>query len=122
MPDIEQLLTTTIAETEKMLTTKTVVGEPMTVNGYTLIPLLSVGFGLAAAGGSGNDPKKGGGSGNGIGAGGGVKPIALVIVGPDGVRLESIKSGAASVADKAIDAIRAAMQERAITAAATSAT
>jgi uncharacterized spore protein YtfJ len=122
MQDLEQLLAKTVAETEKMLTTKTVVGEPISIGGFTLIPLVSVGFAVGAAGGAGNDPKKGGGSGNGIGAGGGVKPIALVIVGPDGVRLESIKSGAASVADKAVDAIRAAVKDRAIPAAVPSTT
>ena len=120
MQDLEQLLAKTVAETEKMLTTKTVVGEPMNVGGFTLIPLVSVGFALGAAGGSGNDPKKGPGFGNGIGAGGGVKPIAVLIVGPDGVRLESIKSGAASVADKAVDAISAVVKDRAMSAAAPS--
>ena len=114
MQDLEQLLAKTVVETEKMLSTKTVVGEPITINGFTLIPLVSVGFGFAAAGGSGMDPKKGAGSG--IGAGGGIKPVALVIIGPDGVRLESVKSGAASVADKAVDAISAAVKDRAFSA------
>lgn len=114
MQDLDQLLANTVTETEKMLNTKTVVGEPITVDGYTLIPLVSVGFGFAAMGGSGNDQKKGAGAGSGVGAGGGVKPVALVIIGPDGVRLESVKGGAASVADKAVDAISAAVKERAL--------
>lgn len=77
----------------------------MEVGDTTLIPLISVGFGFGAFGGTGNDPKKGAGTGTGIGAGGGVKPVALVILGPEGVRLESVKSGAASVVDKAIDTL-----------------
>lgn len=112
MQDIEQLFAKTVEEIERMLSTKTVVGEPMKVDGTTLIPLVSVGFGFAAAGGSGNDPKKGTGYGGGTGGGGGVKPVALVIVGPDGVRVDSVKSGTASVLDKAIDAIGTAVKDR----------
>jgi uncharacterized spore protein YtfJ len=112
MQDVAELFTKTVQEIEKMLNTKTVVGEPLKVDGTTLIPLVSVGFGFAAAGGSGTDPKKGAGNGGGTGGGGGIKPVALVIVGPNGVRVETIKSGTASVLDKAIDTVGAAIKER----------
>ena len=42
MKNVENLFNTTITEIERMLNTKTVVGEPMTVEGNTLIPLVSV--------------------------------------------------------------------------------
>jgi uncharacterized spore protein YtfJ len=58
-------------------------------------------FGVGS--GEGNDPKKGAGSGGGTGAGGGVKPVALVIVNKDGVRVESVKGGTAAFLDKVAD-------------------
>ena len=103
MKDIEDLSGKAIAEIERMLNTKTVVGEPITVDGNTLIPLISVGFGFCAGAGEGTDPKKGSGTGGGMAGGGGVKPVALVIVGKDGVRVESVKGSAANLLDKIAD-------------------
>ena len=103
MKDIENLFGKAVEEIERMLNTKTVVGDPITVEGNTLIPLISVGFGFGVGGGEGNDPKKGIGSGGGTGGGGGVKPIALVIINQDGVRVESVKGAAASVMEKIAD-------------------
>ncbi|MEO0997451.1 MAG: spore germination protein GerW family protein [Pseudomonadota bacterium] len=100
MEDVEGLFGKAVSEIERMLTTKTVVGEPMTIQGHTLIPLISVGFGFGAGGGQGTEPKKGSGHGGGTGGGGGVKPVAIVIVNDDGVRLEPIKSGTASALEK----------------------
>ena len=53
MEDVEKLLKTAMGEIERMLNTKTVVGEPITIEGNTLIPLVSVGFGFGAGGGTG---------------------------------------------------------------------
>lgn len=100
MKDIEALFGKTVEEIERMLSTKTVVGEPITAEGHTLIPLVSVGFGFGVGAGEGNDPKKGTSSGGGTGGGGGVKPVALVVIGRDGVRVEPIKGAAASVVEK----------------------
>ena len=103
MKDIESLFGKAIGEIERILNTKTVVGEPINVEGNTLIPLVSVGFGFGVGAGEGNDPKKGAGSGGGTGGGGGVKPVALVIVSKDGVRVEPVKGMAASLIDKVAD-------------------
>ena len=100
MKDIEGLFDKAIGEIERILNTKTVVGEPMTVDGNTLIPLVSVGFGFGVGAGEGNDPKKGAGSGGGTGGGGGVKPVALVVINKDGVRVESVRGVAASLLEK----------------------
>ncbi len=103
MKDIENLFGKAIGEIERMLDTKTVVGDPITVEGNTLIPLISVGFGFGVGAGEGTDPKKGGRSSGGTGGGGGVKPIALVIVNKDGVRVETVKGSAASLMEKIAD-------------------
>lgn len=103
MNDTENLFGKAIGEIERMLNTKTVVGDPITVEGNTLIPLISVGFGFGVGSGEGTDPKKGSGTGGGAGGGGGVKPVALVIINKDGVRVESVKGGAASLVEKIAD-------------------
>jgi uncharacterized spore protein YtfJ len=103
MSEIDNLFAKAIGEIERMLNTKTVVGDPITVEGNTLIPLVSVGFGFGVGSGQGTDPKKGAGSGGGTGGGGGVKPVALVIVNKDGVRVESVKGAAASMFEKVAD-------------------
>lgn len=105
MKDIENLFGKAIAEIERMINTRTVVGEPITVEGNTLIPLVSVGFGFGVGGGEGTDPNKGGGSGGGTGGGGGVKPVAMIVVNKDGVRIESVKGGTASVMEKVAEAV-----------------
>ncbi len=104
MKDMDGLFEKAVGEIERMLSTKTVVGEPITVDGATLIPLVSVGFGFGVGAGEGNDPKKGVGSGGGTGGGGGVKPVALVVVDKSGVRVEPIKGAAASLVEKVAEA------------------
>jgi uncharacterized spore protein YtfJ len=103
MTSIESMFGKAVEEIERMLNTKTVVGEPITVDGNTLIPLISVGFGFGVGSGEGNDPKKGAGSGGGTGGGGGVKPVALIIINKDGVRVEPVKGAGASLLDKVAD-------------------
>lgn len=103
MQDIETMFSKAIGEVERLLTSRTVVGEPITVDGNTLIPLISVGFGFGVGSGEGTDPKKGPGSGGGTGGGGGARPVAIVVVNKDGVRVEPIKGGAASLLEKVAD-------------------
>jgi uncharacterized spore protein YtfJ len=68
---------------------------------------MSVGFGFAAGGGSGKGETKetpeGGGSGSGGGAG--VRPIAIIVIDKDGVRIEPIKGGMATAIEKLSETI-----------------
>ena len=105
MKDVESLFGKAIEEIERMLNTKTVVGEPIVVEGNTLIPLVSVGFGFGVGAGEGTDASKGAGAGGGTGGGGGVKPVAMIVVNKDGVRIESIKGGTASVLEKVVETV-----------------
>jgi uncharacterized spore protein YtfJ len=58
--DVESLVQTTLGQIEKVLGSKTVIGDPIKVGETTIIPLLSVGFGFGGVGGSGaGDSKKG---------------------------------------------------------------
>jgi uncharacterized spore protein YtfJ len=92
LEELESLIKTTLSEIEKMLTTKTVVGEPITVEGNTIIPLISIGFGFGGGGGKGTGQKdKGEGIGAGTGGAGSVKPVGVVVVSKEGVKLETVK-------------------------------
>lgn len=114
MEHVENLLKTTLGEIERVLNTKSVVGEPITVDGNTVIPLVSIGFGFGAGGGSGKDPKnpQAEGSGEGSGGGGGVKPVAVVIVNKEGVRIETVR-GTATVIEKLGEAVSRIVENRA---------
>jgi len=114
MEEVENLIKICLSEIERMLTTKTVVGEPMTVEGNTLIPLVSIGFGFGGGGGTGKGPKeKGEGVGGGTGGGGGIKPVGVIVVNKEGVRIEPIKGGAATFAEKVADIVGKVMEKRA---------
>ncbi len=112
--DVEKLVKTTLGEMEKVLGSKTVVGEPITIGDSTIIPLLSIGFGFGGGGASGSgDSKKEGGEafGGAGGAGGGVKPIAVIIIDKDGARIESIKGGMASALEKIGESVPKLMEK-----------
>lgn len=115
MEYVENLLKTALGEIERLLTTKTVVGEPIEVEGNTIIPLISIGFGFGAGGGTGKEAKKveTEGYGGGSGGGGGIRPVAIVVVDKNGVRLETIKKGAASVVEKAGEALGKIVEKQA---------
>jgi uncharacterized spore protein YtfJ len=100
--DVQGLVQTILGEIEKVLGSKTVVGEPIVIGDSTIIPLISVGFGFGGAGGTGKGEtgRKSEGIGGGGGAGAGVKPIAIIVVDKNGARIESIKSGMANAIER----------------------
>jgi len=102
MEIVESLTRTTLEEIEKVLTTRTVVGEPITIEDKTLIPLISIGFGFGAGGGSGKGEakQKGEGAGGGTGGGAWVRPIAVVVMDKEGVRIEPIRRGLSTMIEK----------------------
>ena len=70
------------------LNSKTVVGDPITVGENILLPLSEISFGVGAGefGGNAKDGNKGGG-----GMGGKITPAAILVVGPNGTKLVSVK-------------------------------
>ena len=77
-----------------------------------MIPFISIGFG--AGGGTGKSAKaaKGEGTGGGTGGAGGIKPLAIIIVNKDGVRVEPIKGGTASVLEKMGEVVGKLVEKR----------
>ena len=107
MEVVENLVKTTLGEIEKALSTRTVVGEPITIEGATLIPLISVGFGFGAGGGQGKAEakQKGEGAGGGTGGGAWIRPKAVIIIDKEGVRVEPIMGGMSFAMEKMGEAI-----------------
>jgi uncharacterized spore protein YtfJ len=110
MEHVQDLLKANLEEVERLLSTKTVVGDPIKVDSVTLIPLISIGFGFGGGGGSGQAQKPGTGEGQGAvtAGGGGIKPVAVVVISDDGVTVESIKGATANVIEKIGSALGAA--------------
>ena len=119
MEDTQSLFKMCLEEVDRMLSTKHVVGEAITVEGNTIVPLVSIGFGFGAGGGSGEGKKGEGtgggagmGGGAGTGAGGGVKPIGVIIVNKDGVKIETLRGSLVSVAEKVADVAASVIEKR----------
>ena len=95
METVENITKTTIQEIERVLNSRTIVGEPINVDGRTLIPLISIGFGFGAGGGSGKGEgnRKGEGEGGGTGGGAWIRPVAIVISDKDGIKIEPVMGG-----------------------------
>jgi uncharacterized spore protein YtfJ len=100
--EVEKLVQASVDEIQKVLSSTSVMGEPKTVEGVTLIPIVSTGFMFGAGGGTGkaDPPGKGEGEGGATGGGVGIKPIAVVIIDKSGVRVEAMKGGLASAVEK----------------------
>ena len=112
MADVEQLVKTTLGEIERILSTKAVVGEPMTIEGNTIIPLVSMGFGFGGGGGTGAGKEKAEESGTGTGGGGGVRPLGIIVVNAEGVRIEPIRGASAAVVEAVADGITRLVEKR----------
>ena len=71
---------------ESFVTTKTVVGDAITIDGTIVLPLVDVSFGVAA--GAANDEKKNNGGG---GMGGKMSPSAVLVIKDGEPKLVNIK-------------------------------
>ena len=99
--DMEKMIQTALGQIETMLDTKHVVGEPLTVGDYTIIPLISIGFGFGVGSGTGKSEEfiKGEGVGGATAGGGGLKPVAVVVIGPQGAKVEALKGATATLVE-----------------------
>ncbi|MBP5253441.1 MAG: GerW family sporulation protein [Lachnospiraceae bacterium] len=75
---------------DTILSSKTVVGNPIVVGDTTLIPLVDVSFGLAA--GSGHESRNYNKNSSGGGMGGKVSPNAVIVIKDGSTRLLSVKN------------------------------
>jgi sporulation protein YtfJ len=87
---VEDLMEEVVTQLEKMITTRTIVGEPITAAGKTVIPISKVSFGFASAGGEGKRGEEGGFGGGG-GGGAKIEPVAFLVVSEEEVKLVGMK-------------------------------
>lgn len=114
MENVDGLLKGTVAELDRLLNAKNVLGEPIERDGATVIPIVSYGFGFGAGGGggSGTGDKSGTGTGAGTAAGGGIRPVGAIIIDANGARVEPVKGTATSLAEIVADTAARAMDRR----------
>lgn len=114
MENIEDIVKSTLGEIEKILSTKSVIGEPVKLENATVIPLVQIGFGFGigngGGGGKGREAAHGEGSGSGVGAGGGVKPVAMIVIDKDGARVVPVTKKS-SLIEKMGDVIPKVMEK-----------
>jgi len=85
---VEELMKEVVEQLEKLITTKTIVGEPITVAGKTVVPISKVSFGFGSGGGEGRRDEKSGFGGAGAG-GAKIEPVAFLVISEDEVKLLS---------------------------------
>lgn len=97
--DMEKMIQAALGQIEGVLDRKSVVGQPITVGEYTIVPLISIGFGFGVGTGTGKSEEfiKGEGAGGASAGGGGVKPVAVVVIGPQGAKVEPLRGATASL-------------------------
>ena len=117
MEETQNLVKTSMEEIRGVLSAERVVGEPIVVGGNTIIPLVTVGFGFGVGAGTGkggrSEKETGEGTGGATGGGGGVKPVAMIIVNEEGVRIEAMKGAVSSLAESVSDLVVKVMEKRA---------
>jgi uncharacterized spore protein YtfJ len=83
---VEATIKEIAGELERIATTKTVVGDPITAAGKTIIPISRISMGFGAGGGEGKrDTESGYGGGGGAGAK--IEPVAFIMLSEEEARI-----------------------------------
>ncbi|HPU42048.1 MAG TPA: spore germination protein GerW family protein [Acetivibrio clariflavus] len=89
--DLNESVSVLFEKFEKLLTSKTVIGEPIKIGEATLIPFISTSFGLGSGGGNGYESKGAHSVGGGAGLGAKISPTAVLVIKGDQVEMIPIK-------------------------------
>ena len=109
--NIAELINNTLKEAQELMTSRTVVGEPIKTDTHTVIPVSKVMFGFGGGGAEGDEKGKKG-YGQGVGGGWSIEPVAFVVVGEDGAKLmtigdkESLTGKLIDLAPSVIDSVK----------------
>ncbi len=88
---VEDILKVVTEEITNMISTKTVIGEHVTIEGRTIIPVTKVCFGFGSGGGEGKGKIGEEGFGGGGGGGGAIQPVAFIVLSKEDVKVYSLK-------------------------------
>lgn len=108
---IKNIMDVTMDKLRAMVDANTIIGDPIVVDGVTLIPVSKVSFGLATGGSDFPSKTQSGLFGGGGGAGVTVSPVAFIAVSDGNVRMMPVYNELSSF-DKAV-AMAPDMLERA---------
>ena len=106
--NLPNMLENTIAKIREMVDVNSVIGEPITAGGVTIIPIstVSVGFGGGASDYvSRNANKSENPFGGGVGAGVKVTPVAFLIIKEGSVRMLPVATPANTTADRLVEQV-----------------
>lgn len=98
---IKNIMDVTMDKLRAMVDANTIIGDPIVVDGVTLIPVSKVSFGLATGGSDFPSKTQSGLFGGGGGAGVTVSPVAFIAVSDGNVRMMPVYNELSSF-DKAI--------------------
>ena len=87
---LEDLMKEVSSELERLVSTKTVVGDAVTIGDTTIIPVTKVSFGFGTGGGEGKSKNNEEGFGGGGAAGAKIEPVAFIVISKEETRLMSI--------------------------------
>lgn len=101
---VSEIMKDIVGELKNIASSQTVVGDPITVNQKTVIPVVKISLGFGAGGGQGEEGTK---SGFGGGGGGAVKvePSAFIIMDEKKISLLSAKPGKLDALVEAVPAL-----------------
>lgn len=103
--NLPNMLESTIAKIREMLDANSVVGQPIVVDGVTIIPISKISVGL---GGGGSDyvskhPTNENPFGGGVGAGAKVTPVAFLVIKDGNTRMIPVPVPANTTVDRALE-------------------
>ncbi len=93
---LEDVIKGVSCELERLVNTKTIIGDPMIFGTNTIIPVSKISFGFGTGGGEGKTKGEDEGFGGGGGAGAKIEPVAFILISPEGVKLLPV-SGKADI-------------------------
>ena len=87
-----ELFNTLFEKLENFIKTETVVGDPFQVGNITMVPIISVSFGVGGGEGSGKDDKGNDGLGGGGGVGAKITPNSMLVIKNDEISVVPLTS------------------------------
>jgi len=84
--NVVEILKGVMGELKETARSETIIGDPVTINGRTVIPVVKLSFGFGAGGGQ-RDSGKADQYGGGGGGGARIEPAAFIIMDEDSVRI-----------------------------------
>jgi len=90
---LKETLSSIIGELKAIASTKTVVGEPLTLDGNMVVPVSRIMVGFGVGGGEGEEAKKRGGFVGGGAGGARIDPIGFIIIDEEKISFLPTKPG-----------------------------